>query len=226
VAEALVTGYGFRNGELDLGHVTIILDACQQYTVGQGILTEIEKRAHKARVRIIGYPTIISNNQPYMFGSLPLAEFREVPDSPQDTSVPPEGELVGDTIYTRLDELMRPKVPGEEGFTLGDILGFERIIANNHREALKDLLRLLPFDTGPARWTGDKGLNDRGRRIIQTGDPAVFSPEPGSAYDIFIRAASEAGIQIPTSVCQDSEGVSPTFIEISNVTDGSATVLV
>ncbi|MFO0417458.1 MAG: hypothetical protein ACK5Y6_09240 [Pseudomonadota bacterium] len=207
VAETIVTEEMLRKGEIDLSNMTIILDACRQYTVAEGILAGIEQIARRSNAKLLGYPCIVALTQPGMYGSLSLATFYKGVNADGDQIA------VGDTIYSPFDGGMRDLPETVKEITLEHLLSIGEEIRLKHIHELSDPLRLRALSDEYMSNPNSTNTDSKGLRQIHTQDPAIFSTQP-KPLEPFIRDALEASRIEPEGI--DLRDREPTFIEISS----------
>ncbi len=211
VVEALVSHEHADKKEIDLSHMTFICDACRQYTVAEGILDGIERVAYQRGAVVKGYPSFVVLTQPYMYGSLSYSVFGEVPKPGDNSGLPKDGIDVGMTVCGPFDGELRRLGKRREPVRLRDLFVADNEALTKHREGLKDLKRLKGLRVEVVRSTDADRPDSSGLRVINTQDPAIFSPFPLS-LEVIRAACEESGL--PTDGLKHSR--QSFFIEVSN----------
>jgi hypothetical protein len=197
---------------LSFGHITILLDACQQYTMAEGTLQELERLASRGGYTIESFPTIVPLTQPLMYGFLNLAFVSKS----ENSKVPNAAMIrVADALVNPLFSSLVEKARGSGELTVGDLMAAETKGVDPFHELLQDPKRLLA-KTNSQFQTGEE-VDARGLRLLNGQDPAVFGSSPCSLLEVLegVRSGAQGrGITIPA--VESSEVLErPTYLEIS-----------
>lgn len=198
---------------LEFGHVTIFLEACQQYTVAEGALRELESLAKRAKLEIVSYPIFIPLTQPLMYGHM---KFLMITASPSpgapSTSTEPIGEILVNPMFSSLRTAAR-----ERGtLTLKDIMSADGAVARQFTADLR-----APYRIGQPTHqdsVGNSTFDAKGLLPVIGQDPALFGPTP---FDLgeFVRSLHEMleskGIKVVLPKAQEGAQLR-TFLEISS----------
>jgi len=215
LAEALFTAQVERDqkGEtLSFGHVTVILDACQQYTMAEGTLRELDRLALRAGRTIKSFPTIVALSQPLMYGFMNVAvvERSSNPGVDKRSAIEVADALVS-PLFSPL--VLKARETGE--LTVGDLIAAEVKAVDSFQLLLQDSKR-LSVTADSSVITGSE-VDAKGRRLLNAQDPSVFGSAPCSLLEVleYVRSQSlREGITIPAF--QNRETLArPSYLEIS-----------
>jgi hypothetical protein len=220
LAETLFQSSDISRGAVNLGHVTIILDACRQYTVAQETLARLEALASRAGVEISSYPTIVALSQPFMYASMSGIHTVVLPSTPEEErTIPKEGLVFKEHLQSPVTGRLAECAQESTSVSIGDLLQADVETAKSFFEGLKDPKLLLAFP--PEHDGGGPNATGAGLKTIEgIQNPAVFGPKPFKIREAVRRATERVRELYPDCPeLPDSDAKeAPTFLEISSTT--------
>jgi len=123
LAETLFQSSDISKGDIKLGHVTIILDACRQYTVAQETLARLEELATRAGMEVSSYPTIVALSQPFMYASMNVTTTFVLPSTPEEErTIPKDGLVFKVHLVSPITGRLAESAQRRQSVSIGDLL--------------------------------------------------------------------------------------------------------
>jgi hypothetical protein len=189
-AKALVTPQ-LEQEQINLSHISILFEACQQYTVATGLQDEILDLAREHDKEVVGLPAMVTISQSHMIGQvseiIQTSEVREYDPRYRGYVVRQvENSHIKGRLQINLESVLDEDA---ERITLHDILKAQEFIGErlpgymNSAEVKTELKnRVEALITSP----GMKVF------LASEQDPAVFSPVITEFKDFLIRCIERA----------------------------------